>query len=500
MIVSNWHELVGQAQSLDSLQERLKQQAEVYPASVNIADDRLLFLAKDAQGTHLVVVSTGERTDGFQGDTARVGAFMVKRASLNSRNAKALRSLLPWTAPQAFGTSGISMGLGDRLGLASPGHLTALSGTGVRPVLTQQSMRELDLTDRTYADVLDAATWAVFQEGYKDGYGADGDHLKNMKDIRVALDLGFSMITLDCSEHIDDGVLELESAEVLARYNQLPSAKRQAFEPLYKAQSYELQSGTTVRMDAQNYERMVLTYHQALDFMEEVYEQVIAPLDRTIDFEISIDEVATPTTPQDHFFVASELQKRGIKACSVAPRFCGRFEKGVDYIGDLGQFEDDFAVHAQIASHFGYKISIHSGSDKFSVFPVIGKYAAAAGYHVKTAGTNWLEALRVIAKVDPRLFRKLHKKALESLQAARKYYNVSLDLAKIPEISSLEDQELPKLLDQNDPRQLLHITYGFMLRDPELKDDIYRVMQENEDGYREVLVKHIGRHLRTLGL
>ncbi|HBG02882.1 MAG TPA: hypothetical protein DDW87_15170, partial [Firmicutes bacterium] len=153
MIVSNWHELVGQAQSLDSLQERLKQQAEVYPASVNIADDRLLFLAKDAQGTHLVVVSTGERTDGFQGDTARVGAFMVKRASLNSRNAKALRSLLPWTAPQAFGTSGISMGLGDRLGLASPGHLTALSGTGVRPVLTQQSMRELDLTDRTYADV-----------------------------------------------------------------------------------------------------------------------------------------------------------------------------------------------------------------------------------------------------------------------------------------------------------------------------------------------------------
>ena len=69
------------------------------------------------------------------------------------------------------------------------------------------------------------------------------------------------------------------------------------------------------------------------------------------------------------------------------------FRKGIDYIGDLGQFEEELRF-TQIASHFGYKLSIHSGSDKFSVFPIIGKYAEAAGYHVKTAGTNWLEALR----------------------------------------------------------------------------------------------------------
>jgi len=500
MTVSNWIEVVQQAQDVESLREMLTKQREVYPASVTLAGDQLLFMVKEEQETSLVLVSSGDGTDDFQGDTRSLGAFTAKKAPLNNQNANALRSLFPWAAPQAFGPGGISIGLGDRLGLASPGHLQAIAGTQVRPVLAQQSMRELDLTNRTYADVLDAATWAVFQEGYQDGYGADGDHLKNIKDIGVALNLGFSMITLDCSEHIDDEVLELGEAEVSARYNQLPIEKREAFEKLYKDQDYVLQDGSMIKMAPQNYERMILTYHQALDFMEEVYQQAIAPLDRTIDFEISIDEVATPTTPQDHFFVASELKKRGIKAWSVAPRFCGRFEKGIDYIGDLGQFEEEFAVHAQIASHFGYKLSIHSGSDKFSVFPIIGKYAEAAGYHVKTAGTNWLEALRVIARVNPDLFRKLHEKALVSLEAARKYYNVSLDMTKIPELSSLEDEELPRFLDENDPRQLLHITYGFMLQDPALRGEIYGVLLENEAAYAQALVTHIGRHLRTLGL
>ena len=116
-----------------------------------------------------------------------MGQFTVHMAQLTSQNAKVLRSVVPWTAPQAFGREGISMGLGDRLGLASPGHIKAIRHTRVRPVLAQQSMRELDLTQRTYQDVLDAATWAVFQEGYQAGYGADGDHLKKVEHIQAAL-------------------------------------------------------------------------------------------------------------------------------------------------------------------------------------------------------------------------------------------------------------------------------------------------------------------------
>lgn len=495
-----WHEIVKEAAKLAELQENLRQVTEVSGSSLHLTDDQLFFLAQEGGERFLVLVSSGDSGDPFVGETLNLGSFRVKTAALTGENAKHLRSVLPWTGPQALGTQGISLGLGDRLGLASPGHLKAISGTEVRPILAQQSMRELELTNRTYGDVLDAATWAVFQAGFQAGYGADGDHLKKVEDIQMALDLGFSMITLDCSEHIDDGVSKLEDNEVEREYQKLPGVKRNEFEALYREQSYDLPGGITITMEPDHYQRMVLTYHQALDFMERVYGEVIAQVDRPIDFEISIDEVATPTTPQDHFFVAHELKRRGIKVCSVAPRFCGHFEKGIDYIGDLEQFEADFAVHASLAEHFGYKLSIHSGSDKFSVFPLIGKYAQKTGYHVKTAGTNWLEAVRVIAHEAPGLYRALHEKALESLDAARKYYHVSMDLAKVPDLSTLEDGGLPALLDQDDARQLLHITYGFMLRDPELKEEIYQVLHDHADRYEEFLITHIQRHLRSLGI
>lgn len=497
----DWRQAVSDAEDLQDLQKDLSKEVRgVFPNSLNIVDGRLFFMVKESWESSLIVVSIPGEADQFQGRLSRLGIFTVKEAPLNGHNAKLLRAVLPWTAPQAFGPSGISLGLGDRLGLASPGHLQALAGTPVRPVLAQQSMRELQLTERTYGDVLDAACWAVFREGYKQGYGADGDHLKNVEDIQTALELGFSMITLDCSEHIEDGVLELDDLQVSALYNELACGKREEYEKLYRDQRYTLASGGVIEMNRQGYKRMILTYHRALDFMQDVYEQVIGKLDRVIDFEISIDEVATPTTPQDHFFVANELQKRGVQISSIAPRFCGEFEKGIDYRGDLDSFEEEFIIHAQIARHFGYKLSIHSGSDKFRVFPVIGKYASQAGYHVKTAGTNWLEAVRVIAHVDPGLYRKMHTKALESLEEARKYYLVSMDQAKIPPVENLKDEELPGLLNEDDARQLLHITYGFMLRDQELSERIYTVLNKNEAKYGEFLVSHLGRHLRALGL
>ena len=244
---------------------------------------------------------------------------------------------------------------------------------------------------------------------------------------------------------------------------------------------------------------MVLTYYKALDFIEDIYQTIISQAERAIDFEVSIDEVDTPTKPQDHFFVANELNRRGIKVSGVAPRFCGAFEKGIDYIGDITQFEAEFAVHARIAQHFGYKLSIHSGSDKFSVFPIIGKYAKS--FHVKTAGTNWLEAVRVIAQENPVLFRELYKAALDSLDAARKYYKVSLDLNKIPDLDQLADVELPQLLDQNDARQLLHITYGFILQNPALREPFYDTLIKCEDRYREFLCRQLKRwRERTPGI
>jgi hypothetical protein len=148
---------------------------------------------------------------------------------------------------------------------------------------------------------------------------------------------------------------------------------------------------------------------------------------------------------------------------------------------------------------------VHSGSDKFKVFPVVGE-KTHGNYHLKTAGTNWLEAVRVIAKHDPDLYRRMHAFALEHLDEARKYYHIGAKEENIPALNDLKDEQLSELMDMDDSRQVMHITYGLLLQAEDengkslFRDEFYDVMYEYEAEYAETLKKHIGRHLTTLGL
>ena len=197
--------------------------------------------------------------------------------------------------------------------------------------------------------------------------------------------------------------------------------------------------------------------------------------------------------------MASEMQKAGIVLCSLAPRFCGEFQKAIDYIGDLASFEAEFAIHAAIADHFGYRLSVHSGSDKFSVFPLIGKHTRGL-LHLKTSGTSWLEAVGAIAEKNPLLYRKIHQKALSNFSEAKIFYHVSGDPEKVEDPAFRSDETLIGYLKDDNCRQLLHITYGFVLADPILRRELYQTLSENEEHYYNRLTYHIGRHRNLLGL
>ena len=123
--------------------------------------------------------------------------------------------------------------------------------------------------------------------------------------------------------------------------------------------------GVTLTFDAPSLRRMSLVYGEMIDYAAEIYFELFAPGKYDADFEISIDETTTPTSPLEHFFVANELRVRGVRFATLAPRFVGEFQKGVDYIGNLDELQKQMRVHAAIARHFGYKLSLHSGSDKF---------------------------------------------------------------------------------------------------------------------------------------
>jgi hypothetical protein len=191
--------------------------------------------------------------------------------------------------------------------------------------------------------------------------------------------------------------------------------------------------------------------------------------------------------------VASELKRLGVQWVSLAPRYIGRFEKGVDYIGDLAQFEAEFVKHVAIAHHLGpYKLSLHSGSDKFSIYPIIARHAGEL-VHLKTAGTSYLEALRAMANINPPLFREILAFAHERYDEDKATYHVSADPAKVPAPAQLADSELAGVLDLFDGRQVLHVTFGSVL--DQFGQRLKEVLGQHEEAHYATLETHFRKHL-----
>ena len=438
---------------------------------------------------------------GFQGEVVEIeGGASALFAALTHANALSLRRALPFTAPSPLADREITFGVGDRLGVAGAGHLRVMKRYRAAPVLAQQSVRELDLTGRDYEQVLDASTWAVFQEGYEQPWGADGDHLKSEEWVRTALTIGYTMITADVSDYIRKEFDTADDARIAEAYAGLEEEYRRRIEERYLSLEMALDTGEKISFTKEALARTALVYGRAIEHGVRLYRAgVEVKGEGSFDFELSVDETETPTTAEAHLFVALEAGEAGMKISSLAPRFVGEFQKGIDYIGDLQEFERTFATHAALARKLGYRISVHSGSDKFSAFPVVGRLTRGC-FHLKTAGTNWLEAVKIMAMEEPALYRRLHRAALDRFGKATSYYHVTTNLDNVPPLAELSDADLPGLFGNADSRQLIHITYGELLRDPEIGEPFFAALHEHIEEYWQALERHIGRHLEILGV
>ncbi len=442
--------------------------------------------------------------DDLEGETASAGILVGPRSP---RNAMALRKHLAWLRPRPLGLR-TSAGLGDRLGLATPGHVRALRAVGgaVAPVFAQQSIREMTRTGRTPAEVLDDATWAMFAEGWRRGTGADADHLKTTADIDACLAAGFSMFTIDPGEHVDSAADSADPAALRAKLPGLPWADLADTEAdlrrRYLGRTFAVEH-LSIRFDETTLLRAAVKYGRAVAHVARMSRHLgEAAGDRLVELEVSVDETETPTAPAEHYWVASELARLGVVWVSLAPRFLGRFEKGVDYIGDLAALEQDVAAHAAIARQLGpYKLSLHSGSDKFSVYPIVARLSKGL-VHLKTAGTSYLEALRTVAALDALLFREIYGFARERYDTDRASYHVSAELARAPAAAGLAESDLPGLLEQFHAREILHVTFGSVLKEkgpdgrPRFKDALFALLRSNPEAYAGNLERHFVRHLR----
>lgn len=483
---------------------------DVYNNSVIAKEGAVFFIGKEGLEKSLYILSNANNKlqNKFNGKADKLSGdkdVILKKCSFNHQNSLILQEVFPFTKPVPLGLTN-SFGFGDRLGLANAGHLRALKGYDFKPIFAQQSIRELTRTQRTADDVLDAAVWAVFQEGYQGGFGADADHLKTNEDIDRLTAAGFTTFTFDPGEYVNNDADILSEADLKKKAQDIPWEKlKDSLSSLisrYESKKFEIGKDFTIQPSLIDILRAVIKYNGAVLHISNLYNHLAAKLTKgKFEVEVSVDETDSVTTPFEHFFIASELKRLNVEFISLAPRFIGDFEKGIDYKGDLNLFKNEYEKHAKIAKHFGsYKISLHSGSDKFSAYKVIG--SLNIGYtHVKTAGTSYLEALRVVAIKEPELFRKILDFSAGLYDIEKKSYHVSADMKKIKPGKEYKDSELEGLFSSNDVRQALHVTYGRVLTEKDaggsylFREKIYKCLIENEDLHYEVLIKHFKRHM-----
>jgi hypothetical protein len=373
------------------------------------------------------------------------------------------------TGPGAAGLAP-SFGFGDRLGLATPGHVAAMRAARscVVPFFAQQSARELRRTGRSWSEVIGAAHAAVDSAGWDGPYGADADHCKQVADVVGARECGYTMFTLDPSDHIGaPDVREDDVEEAVRRHaGERPEDELRA------------------------------TARRWLPVVEHV-ATLAADVPPRSDLEVSIDETAEPTTPFEHAFVASELRRRGVPLTSLAPRFPGAFEKGIDHRGSLEEFVESLRAHAEVARTYGpYKLSLHSGSDKLRLYRPLARETRGL-FHVKTAGTSYLEALRVAGRAQPSLLREIWSCAVAHFAVDRASYATTADVAAVS--TSLVEDEPAALLDDEHARRILHVTFGSVLSDPDLSTRLHEVLtSDGGAAYSEALERHFLAHLEAL--
>ena len=479
-------------------------QGHIYPDSITRVGDKTYYMVRLHENGERRLVVQGA-AEAFRGEPGSDGMLLCP---LSPANAAALRQHLAWLNPVPLGNDA-SFGFGDRLGIATPGHIQALRATrpgnqsepfSIAPVFAQQSVRENSRTGRSPQEVLDDAMWGVFQMGWCHPWGADADHVMDVPELSSFVQAGYSFFTLDPSKHVD-GAAATDSINTLERkVTQLPwrewGVSDDTLYARYCEKPFNL-NGFALHFDRTKLLRAIVKYGAALVHSVAVARELERQMSgRVFDLEVSVDESETPTSVYEHFFIANELREQGVRFTSLAPRFVGKFQKGVDYIGDPELFAKEFVPHVAVAQHFGhYRLSIHTGSDKFSIYQAIAEQSGGC-VHVKTAGTSYLEALRVVALYAPELFGDILELSRSSFERDRATYSLDADVQRVPALHQVLQSDFPTLLDVFDARQVLHVAYGSVLQ--RYGKELMDFLQRHEADYMEGLSRHFERHLTPL--
>jgi tagaturonate epimerase len=408
-----------------------------------------------------------------------------------------------------------SFGVGDRFAKEGKAQLAAIQeinklGIPVVPVWNK-SNREHTIVHTTQASLAKEGADAVADLGWKQSYYIDADHI-GLATVDNFIDYS-NFFTIDVAHFIAQPADAENKAAFIKRHSKfLGKLNIPGISDSFDVTEKYLASA------ADNYLLAILE-------VKKIYEYIAAKKgkDNFIP-EVSMDECEHPQTPLDMFFILAELKFQGVEVQTIAPKFSGLFAKGVDYIGNVSQFEKEFEQDVAVVKYAiemlglpsSLKLSVHSGSDKFSIYPAIKKAIKKfdAGIHVKTAGTTWLEEVIGLAQGGGKgleIAKTIYIKSMARYDELTGPYAtvLNIDKSKLPSVDEVEKWDSKKFADalihdQKCPgynpsfRQLIHVGYKIAV---ELGDEYMKAL----DTYRNIIEKNVKnnileKHLKLLFL
>jgi hypothetical protein len=408
-----------------------------------------------------------------------------------------------------------SFGIGDRFTKEGEAQLEAIQeinklGVPVVPVWNK-SYREHQIIKTTHASVRKEADEAVAANGWGNSYYVDADHI-GLETVDEFMDYS-DFFTIDVAHCISKPVDAQSKEEFVERHSK------------YIGTLTIPGIDDTFEVTKEFLEETADKYLLAIKEVNKIYSYIVSKKGKdNIIPEVSMDETEEAQSPLDLFFILAELKAQDIEVQTIAPKFTGLFAKGVDYIGDLSQFEKEFDQDVAVVKYAidvlgmpsSLKLSVHSGSDKFSIYTCIKKSIKKfdAGIHVKTAGTTWLEEIIGLAKAGGKgleIAKKVYSRSLDRYdELAGPYATVlNIDKSGLPSADEVNgwtsDQFADALIhDQSNSaynanfRQLIHVGYKIAV---EMGDEFTNALDE----FRSVIAENVKfnileRHLKGLFL
>ncbi|MDA3860476.1 MAG: tagaturonate epimerase family protein [Melioribacteraceae bacterium] len=387
-----------------------------------------------------------------------------------------------------------SMGVGDRFNHQAKAQLKAIMHAKVKGIdiipVWNKSFREHEIIHSNPKDTRLQADAAVKSLGWEADYFVDADHV-NLKTVDVFID-SCDFFTLDVADYIGLEVNENELEKFCSNNSQFIG-------------ELELQELSVKLVITEEIIREIgKKYLFAVKEASKIYQRILGSKgDNNFVVEVSMDETDSPQTPIELFFILSAIAEEGIPVQTIAPKFSGRFNKGVDYVGDVDKFKNEFELDLAVIKRAiemfqlsdNLKLSVHSGSDKFSIYGVINKAIKKfdAGLHLKTAGTTWLEELIGLAAAGDdglSIAKEIYRTAFSRYDELCGPYKtvIDIEMEKLPnpdEVDNWDSEKYANSLrhDQSNSnynlhfRQLLHVGYKVA---SEMNEDYLNMLQKHE--------------------